>query len=283
MTTETLGAQPEQPLRTLDTSQTAPVPFGRLVRVEGRKMMDTRAGFWLLVVTGLLLVLAMGITLLVAALDDDLRLTASAISEIMIIPVSLLIPVFAVLVVTNEWSQRTHLVTFTLEPNRVRVVVAKLVAVSTLAVATIVAAIALGGVGNLLYGALTGNDVVWNLDASTLAWTVVVQVLFFLMGFGIGMLLLNTPGAVAIFYLIGFLLPFMVYSTLYSLFDWARDILPWVDMTTASVPITSGTDFMGQPVEVGALEYAQFGVTAVIYVVVPVLLGTWRVLRAEAK
>ena len=34
---------------TLDVSQTARVPFSRLVSVELRKMFDTRAGQWLLI------------------------------------------------------------------------------------------------------------------------------------------------------------------------------------------------------------------------------------------
>lgn len=282
MTTANPEAASLPPL-TIDTSQTARVPFLRLVSVEWRKMMDTRAGFWLLAITGLLLLLAMGITLLVAALDDSVRLTASGISEIMVIPVSLLVPVFAVLVVTSEWSQRTHLVTFTLEPHRLRTIFAKLAAVSVLAVATIAVAIVVGAVGNVLYGAITGNEVTWNVEASTLVWTVITQVLFFLMGFGLGMLILNTPGAVAIFYLVGFLLPFMVYSTLYVLFDWARDILPWIDMTTASMPLISGTDYLGNQIDAGATEYLQYAVTIVLWVVVPVVLGAWRVLRTEAK
>ena len=33
----------------LDLSGTAPLPFTRLVRVELRKMADTRAGRWLLI------------------------------------------------------------------------------------------------------------------------------------------------------------------------------------------------------------------------------------------
>lgn len=271
------------PDRGIDTSGTTPVPFLRLARVEARKMIDTRSGFWLLAITGLLLVLTMAITLLVLALNDDVTTSAQALAEIMTIPVSLLVPVFAVLTVTNEWSQRTHMVTFSLEPHRLRVVLAKLVAVSALAIATIALAILLGGVGNLLYGAITGNEVVWNLEASTLGWTVLVQVLFFLMGFGLGMLLLNTPGAIAVFYVVGLILPLMVYPPLTFIFDWFADLLPWIDLNTAFLPFVSDTDFAGQPIAVDGTSYAQAAVATLIYVVAPVVLGTMRVLRAEAK
>ena len=56
---------------TLDISQTARVPFSRLVRVEWRKMLDTRGGFWLMVATGILLMITVGLVLLVVALTDE--------------------------------------------------------------------------------------------------------------------------------------------------------------------------------------------------------------------
>lgn len=267
----------------LDLSATAPTPFGRLVRLEWRKMMDTRSGFWMLVATGILLFLALGITLLVAALDDGTRLSASAFGEIMSIPVSLLVPVFAVLIVTSEWSQRTHLVTFAHEPHRLRVLRAKLTAVCALAVSTIVLAIVLGAVGNLLYGALTGHDVVWDLEPTRLLGVVVVQILFFLMGFGLGALLLNTPGAVSVFYLVGLLLPIMVYSTLYFVFDWADEVIPWFDLSTATLPWVSDNDYRGEPFDIGATEWMQAVVAVLIWVVAPLVLGALRVKRSEVK
>ncbi len=268
---------------TLDVSGTPRVPLGRLVKVELRKMVDTRSGFWLLLITGILLVLAMAITLLVGALDDSADLTASSFSEIMTIPASLLIPVFAVLIVTSEWSQRTHLVTFTAEPDRFRVVLAKLIAVCLVAVSTILLAMALGSIGNVLNGVVSGSDVVWDLSAGDLVGLLAVQVLFFLMGFGLAMLILNTPGAVAIFYLVGFLLPFMVYSSLYFVFDWAPDVIPWFDLTSATMPWVSETDYRGEPFDIGGREWAQAASATFLWVVAPLGLGLRRVLRSEVK
>ena len=51
----------------IDISGSAKVPFSRLVRVELRKMADTRAGFWLLVSIGLITAAILVIFLLVAA------------------------------------------------------------------------------------------------------------------------------------------------------------------------------------------------------------------------
>jgi len=267
---------------TLDVSGTPRTPFLRLVQVEWRKMVDTRSGFWLLAITAGLLALAVALVVLVVGLND-FRVDARGISQIMTIPVSLLLPVFAILTITSEWSQRTALTSFTLEPHRSRVVLAKLAAVATFAFGTIAVAVLMGALTNVLCAAVTGNPVEWNLEASELFWLVVQQMLFFAMGFGFGMLLLNTPGAIAIYYVVALLLPFMVWGALYAIFDWAQDVLPWVDLGFAITPLSTGADPLGRPIEVEAIHYAQTAFTALVWVGVPVALGMWRILRAEVK
>lgn len=266
---------------TIDLSGTEQVPFGRLVSVELRKMRDTRAGFWLLAVTGGLLVLALGITLLVVALDDEVTVSANAFSQIMTIPVSLLVPVLAITSITSEWSQRTGLVSFTLEPHRMRVVWAKFVTVLVLAVATIALAIVLGAIGTLLASAITGNDPVWNLEADVFAWTLFQQMAYFTMAFAFGLVFLSSPASIAIYYVVSLLLPFMVYGTLYAFFDWAQDLIPWIDFGFAVGPyVGQGPD---PSVEPSTTTLMQVIVTFVIWIVLPFALGLRRVARAELK
>ena len=57
---------------TLDVSNTPAVPFGRLVRVELRKLADTRAGRWLLISIAALTLLVLIIQLSVV-LGQDLH------------------------------------------------------------------------------------------------------------------------------------------------------------------------------------------------------------------
>ena len=263
----------------LDVSGTEQIPFGRMVRVEARKMVDTRAGFWLLMITALLLVAAAAITLLVV-LTNDFDLTAANLVQIMIVPLSLLLPVFAITTVTSEWSQRTGLVTFTHEPRRIRVAAAKLATVVLLVLVTIAAAILLGALCNVLYGALSGNTPVWNLEAGLFFWTVVNQLLYFLMAFGFGMLLLSTPAAIAIYYVVALLLPFMVYGPIYGILSWGPDVVPWVDLGFALTPLVSSGS--GAP-DVSGKVYAQVAVTTFVWVVLPLFLGAWRTRRVEIK
>jgi ABC-type transport system involved in multi-copper enzyme maturation permease subunit len=92
-------------------------------------------------------------------------------------PVGILLPVLGILSVTSEWSQRTALTTFTLVPNRFRVIGAKIAAVAVLAVASLVIAFVVGAVANLVaggawdFGAMTVlQALVFQLAASSAAW-----------------------------------------------------------------------------------------------------------------
>src|SRR5689334_17041559 len=87
----------------------------RLVAVELRKMINTRAGFWLQVATVALTVLVVIIRSTTGEIDDH---TFAGVLNIAVRPAAFLLPVAGILLVTSEWSQRTGMITFTLVPRR---------------------------------------------------------------------------------------------------------------------------------------------------------------------
>jgi ABC-2 type transport system permease protein len=106
---------PRDTLGAIDFTSTPRPTMTRLVKVETRKMIDTRAGIWLLGITLAAALLAAGIALFAVkpadATFDDFFANISGLQ-------SILLPVIGVLLVTSEWGQRTALTTFTLEPNQ---------------------------------------------------------------------------------------------------------------------------------------------------------------------
>lgn len=283
------------PQPTLDVAGTPRVPFSRLVAVELRKMVDTRGGRWLLAITAGLLALAFGLVVLIVGLADVSPPSATDWLNILTIPVSMLVPVIAITIVTQEWSQRTAMVTFALEASRLRVVLAKLVAVLALGAATILLALVLGLLGNVMGAAIAGTDANWNVTASALGWALATQILYLLMGFGFGLLLLSSPAALALYYVYvwilegGVLLPGIMYI-LYFSFDWAQSILPWISMRIAMLPFQiSDADAqtfendLGTSFDTGALGVARVITSVLLWVGIPLALGTWRLLRAEVK
>ena len=107
---------------TLDISHDLQVPLTRLVKVEMRKMVDTRAGLWLII--AIVAITALITVIFFFAAPDDER-TFLNYMGVMATPQGFLLPVLGILLITQEWSQRTGMVTFTLEPHRGKVIGAK--------------------------------------------------------------------------------------------------------------------------------------------------------------
>ena len=122
---------------TLDISATRPIPFWRLVLVELRKSYDTRAGFWLLATIGIIVAVIETILMITVIVNDEF-ISFEDLAGFPVVVAQLLLPVLGIILVTSEWGQRTAMVSFVIEPRRMRVVLAKLVVGFVMSVATVV-------------------------------------------------------------------------------------------------------------------------------------------------
>lgn len=264
----------------IDVSGTPRVPFLRLVRVELRKMTDTRAGRWLMGVTIGVLVLAAGIVVTISVFDDGFSMELSDWQGMLTFLTTLLLPTIAIMSVTQEWSQRTGLVTFALEPHRLRVVLAKLVAVVLFGVATLAIAAVVGAVGHALLEIT--DDVSWSLSGTDLAWTLYLQLVYFLMAFGLAMVFLSTPGSIVVYYIVALVLPQIVYGMLYFLLSWGPDVVPWLDLGYA---VAAFREQLPEPPngDVPDLGVGPIVATFALWVVLPFAVGLRRIQRVELK
>jgi ABC-2 type transport system permease protein len=231
----------------------------RLTQIEARKMVDTRAGRWLLAAAGMI---AAGVTAIQLATDS--KSTASDVLVAAGATLAFLVPLLAVLLVTGEWSQRTALQTFALTPRRERVVAAKLLAGLGLCVATYAAAVVLAGAGIAIAGVGLGG-----LSARAAGGLALLLVLAVTFGAGLGMLLLNSTAAVCVY----LLLP--TVSGLHAISHTVAAVMSWFDQT-AWEALTDHRIASG-------LWWARIGVTTAVWVVLPLALGLWRVQRSEIK
>ena len=245
----------------------APVPLSRLVRVELEKAVASRSGRWLLAALVVVIAAVVAVRLLTADAED---LTFRGFLDVTSAPASLLLPLLAILAVTTEWSKRTVLTTFTLEPSRVRVVLAKLAAVVVVALLAAVAALVAAAVGNVAGSALLGGSGTWTIEPSELAELVVTQLLAVVQGFAFGLLLRSTAAAIVASYLLA-----PVWSTALSLVGSLEGLAPWLDLSTALVPLSSGS--------VSGQEWAQLVRAILLWVLLPLGLGVARLLRGEIK
>src|SRR3954454_23906073 len=143
-----------------------PIPTTRLVKVELRKMFNTRSGFWMLISIGALSVIATGAVIIFA---PDSAVTYQNFAAAIGFPMSVILPMIAILGLTSEWSQRSGLTTFTLVASRGRVIGAKASATFVVGVVSMVVAFAVGAVGNLLGTTIMGLDTVWDVSLAAAA------------------------------------------------------------------------------------------------------------------
>ena len=248
-----------------------PIPTSRLAKVELRKMFDTRAGFWLMASVGIVSVLATA-AVIIWAPDDAITLETFATA--MGMPLSVVLPIIAILSITSEYSQRTGLTTYTLVPWRGRAITSKLLVTLAIGVVSMTFALAVGAVGNLLGSAITGLDPVWDISLQSFGFIVLANILSMLMGFMLGVLFRSSAAAIVGYFVYSFVLP-VAFGTLASFQEWFRDLQPWVDVNYAI------TRLFDQSMTV---EYwQQLGVTTLVWLWIPLALGLRAVLRAEVK
>jgi ABC-2 type transport system permease protein len=238
--------------------------LGRLTLVELRKMADTRAGFWLLVATAALTVVVAAISCLVFPAGEGNLLD---FLSVIVQPASILMPVAGILLVTSEWSQRTAMITFTLVPQRSRVIVAKLLA----GVALAAIAFGLCTIVGLLATAVAGadGDATWSLPAALVGQAAVTVVVPMLIGVGFGAALLASAPAIVLY----FALP-IAWAALGAI-PALHGAAGWLDQTQTMAHM------LEEPL--GAAQWARVGTSLALWMALPIVAGWWRVTRSDVR
>jgi ABC-2 type transport system permease protein len=236
--------------------------LGRLVAVELRKMVNTRAGFWLQVATVAISVIAV---ILRSVVGDAADHTFGAVLNVAVKPAAVLLPVAGILLVTSEWSQRTGMITFAMVPVRSRVLGAKLVASLVLALAMLVMSVGVVAAG--VFVASPGVDGTWSDVAPLVGQSAVYLTGGMLTGVAFGAILLaSAPAIVALS-----ALP-ITWTAVASLSVFA-DAAPWLDTRLALAPLHEEV--------LSATQWAHAGTSLALWMLLPLLIGIWRITRQE--
>jgi ABC-2 type transport system permease protein len=247
----------------MTTALALPRPaLGRLTAVELRKMTDTRAGFWLQLGVAGLTVAAAIITALTGHADTH---TLRNILGNAVQPAAVLLPVMGVLLVSSEWSQRTAQITFTLVPQRGRVLGAKLAAGLVLSAEALVLALVASVVATAI--ADPGVAHTWSLPVGALVQMAVYVATAVVIGIGFGAALLSSAPAIVL----NFVGP--LAWTAVARIDSIEGTARWLDQARTLSPLTEHL--------MSGHEWAQAGVTLAAWMVLPLAIGAWRVARSE--
>lgn len=239
----------------------------RLTGVELRKATDTRASRWLLAAV-VLCSLALTVVQLVTgnAADNSLY----GFFGLAQLGMGILLPVVGVLAITAEWSQRTALTTFALEPRRGKLILGKLLAGVSLVIAACAASLVIAAVANIVAPMVTDASASWSFGADDFARAVLFQLTGFLVGAAFGLAVLSTPLAIVAY----FALP-TVWGILGSVISSLETVASWLDFTLTTEPLLDGG--------LDGTGWAQLATSMAVWFGIPLALGLFRVLRTEIK
>jgi ABC-type transport system involved in multi-copper enzyme maturation permease subunit len=224
-------------------------------------MADTRAGFWLLVVVGLMAAAIVTITVIAGKAEDK---DLASLFQGTLWVVSLLLPVLGILLVTSEWSQRTGLTTFALVPARGRVIAAKLIAAVVLGLAVTVVCLITAAGANLV----AGGD--WSLSLGAVGRGALFEVASMLGGVAFGLAFMSSPLAIVLY----FALP-TVWAILFETIHALNGPAKWLDTSRTFEPLVEGG--------MGGTQWAQLGTSLALWIGAFLVFGLWRLRRTELK
>ena len=189
-------------------------------------------------------------------------------------PMSVILPIIAVLSVTAEWTQRSGLTTFTLVPHRGRVMFAKALAALLVAMGATVVAFVVGALGNLVGAAIAGISPVWDQDLADVGYFALGNTLLMMVGFTLGALIRTSAGAVVAYMVYAFVAPGLLAFLAFTQ-DWFRDMRPWLDPKYNQDELLRG-GLSGE-------QWSHVGATTLVWLVLPLVIAVLTLRRSEVK
>ena len=239
------------------------IPFSNLYRAEWHKTLSTRAARWLLAGTCLLAIAAEAVP---AIFTHDVTQNRASYLTWSGLGMSRLLPIVLILAMTSEWSQRSALTTFTLEPRRGRVLAAKVASGFMLAVACAVFAFVVATVAVLGVHA-AGHHVATGWDWSQLAGFALFMVVTSALGIAFGAALHNSAAAIVTYFALGAAISLLTIPALAKAGDWinTEQVFGWM---------LSG-QWSGHGTEMAAC--------VALWIVFPLAIGTVRTIRRDVN
>ena len=235
----------------------------RLVTVELRKMVNTRSGFWVPIAVALLTGL---VSVIAASNHGGNEGTFRHVLHAASVPGAYLLPVMGVLLVCSEYSQRTTLTTYTLVPNRWRVLGAKLGASFIVSTIALVTCLLFTVVAASIFGHAPGGTGSLPLPIILQAWLFLVSGMVMGMAFGAA-ILVSAPA------IVGYLLLPLVWNGLASNISWLATPARWLDSDTTLGPLTTQN--------LTGTQWAHAAATFALWIGVPLVIGLMRIGRGD--
>jgi hypothetical protein len=110
----------------------------------------------------------------------------------------------------------------------------------------------------------------WHINGLAIAGAALFQVIGVVTGIAFGMLLMNTPSAIVLYFVLPTALTILA-SAIRSL----QDSVQWLDIRGSSGPLADNS--------MTSDNWARLATSSLLWIVLPIVLGTWRLARRELK
>jgi hypothetical protein len=237
------------------------IAFSDLLRAELRKTTSVRAARWLLAGTALLAVAAEAVPVI---FTHDVTQNRASFLTWSALGLTRLLPIVLILAMTAEWSQRTALTTFTLEPRRHRVLAAKTGAGLVLATACGVFAFAAATVSVIAVRA-AGHHVAVGWNWAELGGFALFVLATSAIGIALGAALHSTPAAIVTYFALGAAFNLLMIPALAKAGQW----------------VNTGQTFGWMLAGQWSGHTAQIAVSAALWILLPLTIGTVRTVRRD--
>ncbi len=243
-----------------DTRHLSPVTFRNTALVEARKLVDTPSGLSLVAAAVLLAGVFAGGRALFPAGDTGLGQLVSMAA----LPISWFVMAMAILLVTGEFTRPAASLTFTLNPNRGRVLAAKATVVVGLALAAILLSLVVGLLVAVASPPVTGQSFPLTLDLTRLGILTGSVLFTALAGFALALALRNAPAPLVV------LLAWPTVALLIgALSEGAATVIAWVSLEPFYALPGNGHAWL------------QLATSVAAWILLPGTIGTWRLLHHD--
>lgn len=241
-------------------TEAAPIRFRALLMVETRKAVDTRGSRILLLISSVLALLLVGVGILFGGSTTLGQAVGGSAASF-----ALFLPLIGLMLVTQEWTQRTAFSTFSAVPQRQRVLLAKAVAALLLVAAITMLAVLVAVLIAALRGWVTGSVLPADDLASAVRSVLAAGLCSTVLGVAIGALTLSTTVSVLLFILVPFTL------------DVALSFAPALWAEGLSAATFSGWLGGDQSFSMAAL------ISLLVWYLLPCFAGTLRFVRSDVN
>jgi ABC-2 type transport system permease protein len=238
------------------------IPFGNLFRAELAKITSIRAARLLLAATALLAVAAEAVPVI---FTHDVTQNRASYLTWSALGLTRLLPIVLIMAMTAEYSQRTALTTFTVEPRRALVLTAKVASGLTLSAVAGLFALVVTSVTVAVVGASGHHHIATSWDWAELAGFVLFVMATSAIGIALGAAVHNTAAAIVTFFALAAAFNLLMIPAL-------AKAGAWVNTTQ-----TFGWMVAGQ----WSGHIPQIVVSAALWILLPLAIGTARTVRRD--